>query len=226
MKSLPSLLPLGLIPQSDPSSEACTPSSHPHNSPLWVHVNEKHHFEGAGTGRNSTFSCFLQECSLVSAAWRRPERASPIPPFIWRTKAISQEDQLSLCHSSSLLLVLSPSFLSFSHAHSHTRSQAVISILMEVQENVNVKEWETPEKSWERRRGALSAFCRLTLSEELAHLSGPRPARKHCSTRRHRPVRLMNTREVRGERGADAASLLRSEKSFQSWIHDVGLIRI
>lgn len=102
---------------------------------------------------------FFQECSLVSAAWRRPERASPIQPFIWHTKAISQEDKLSLPYSSLALLVVSSS-LSLSHAHSHTRSQAVISMLMDVQENMNVNQWETRgEKTkqalghWDRRPG-------------------------------------------------------------------------
>lgn len=119
------------------------------------------------------FARFLQECSLVSAACRQAERASPIQPFIWHTKATSQEDKLSPCYSSSPLLVVSTSLtLSIAHSFTHTHSQAVISILMDVQENMNVNKWETRseinkrrqwKKSWEWQRISLSVADPLLL---------------------------------------------------------------
>ncbi len=90
-----------------------------------------------GNGEVFCFPCFLQECSLVSAAWRWPERASP-HPAIHRT----HKDNFTGRRAFSAPRRLSPS-LPLSQAHSHTHSRAVISILMDVQENMNVNKWET-----------------------------------------------------------------------------------
>ena len=89
--------------------------------------------------------CFLQECSLVSTVWQQPERASPIQPFIRNTKAISQEDKLSLLFF--LTAPYLPLLLTHSFTHTHTRCQAVISMLM----NMNVNQWESCEKKEKKK---------------------------------------------------------------------------
>lgn len=140
---------------------------------------------GGGDGEVFYFPCFLQECSLVSAAWRRPERASPVQPFIWHTKAISQEDELSLPYSSSALLVVSSS-LSYTHSHTHTLRLS-LACQWNVQENMNVNQWETHgekekqaltprEKAWEWQRTSLSVtFWWLTSSKRFVNSAGPKP---------------------------------------------------
>lgn len=130
--------------QRDSSSQACTPSSPPHSSSLWVHEKKSITLNGRGWGGPllSLFSSGMLTCQRsVSAGWKSlPHPAIHLshkgnftgrqafsPPFF-----LTAPRRLSI-----------PSSLPHTHSHTHTHSQAVISILMDAQESVNVTKWET-----------------------------------------------------------------------------------
>lgn len=115
-------LALDLITQCDSSSKACTPSSPPHNSSLWVHAKEKHHFEGAGMRRSSTLPVFFRNAHLSA---QRVGRLKEPPP-----SSHSSDIQRQLHRKTSFLPAILPHrssssqhpLLSLSHTHSHTHT--------------------------------------------------------------------------------------------------------
>lgn len=105
---------------------------------------EKHHFERAGMGRSSAFPVFFRNAHLSA---QRVGGLKEPPP-----SSHSSVTQRQLHRKTSFLSAILPHcsssslhpFLSAAHSftHTHTHSQAVISILMDAQENVNVTKWE------------------------------------------------------------------------------------
>lgn len=209
--------------------KAGTSSSPAHNGSLWVRAEEKHHLEGAGDGEVFYFPCLLQECSLVSVSARLTE-PPPIQPFIWHTKATSQEDKLSLCHSSSPLLSMPPS-LSLSRTLVHTRTPrpplayewTCRRTWMWTSGKLVVKKKKqaaTPrEKAWE---------CQLT---SMWHSPGWHRLKRSlicldqtCSETQLDPKALIpQTDEYRGshakENGVDKPFFLLWRRFFQAWLH-------
>ena len=147
IKSLTSFLPLDLLIQCDSSSTACTPSSPPHSSSLWTHEKKSITLNGRGRGGPllSPFPSGMLTCQRsVSAGWK----SLPHPAI-----HLSHKGNFTGRQAFSLPFFLAaprrlsiPSSLPLTHSHTH--SQAVISILMDARENVNVTKWET----WDEKK--------------------------------------------------------------------------